>query len=1136
MRSLLKSILLSLLPLTASAQYAQESVLASGDWYQICVGESGIYRINPNLLGQLGIDAANISPGEIHLFGARGGMLPEAVSASRPDDLQAIPLGRADNGDANFSANEFLYFYAEGANQIIANAQKKSLSHQKNIYADENCYFLVITNKFSQKNIDEININQNPDEVLDRYSDIIWKEDDINNILKSGREWFGDKYSFNTEGNYIFNIPNIVENSVLAVKARVMSTSFGQASTFRFTLNNQAIGDIVVDPVFDGTYNIKGRIASRELTIAGFDPPANGQLNIGLEYERPASNAIGYLDYLSIQCERHLRWEGVSMVFRNFDSPAHDVVAYSLANATSQLKAWDITNPFAVREMTTTIDGARLRFRSEGQTLKTFVVFDPAAAAQPRVVGSVPNQNLHGLLTPPDLIIITPALFAEQANRLASFRRNFDGLKVTVVDIEQIYREFSSGKQDLVAIRDFLRMIYRRHTDQDQLRYVLLFGDASYDYKNRAPINTNFIPVYESDESLHPIYSYSSDDYIGMLDDGEGIWGINDADDMEVGIGRIPFATPEEAKTVVDKLIHYSQSASSLGNWRQQLVFVADDGDGNLHQTQADQLAEMVDTTYGSFKNAKLYVDAFPQVNLDANTKKAPQLRQRLNDFVQNGSLIINFTGHGAESGWTSEGILDVASVSGWDNLDNMPLLVTATCEFGRYDDPLRRSAAELSLLHDRGGAIALLTTTRPVFANSNFVVNSAFYKAVFEPLPSGEMPRLGDVFRRTKNNSILRDNNRNFTLLGDPSMRLAYPKAQIRVNRIATDEAGETDTLRALNLVTLEGQIEENGQLDATFEGTLYATLFDKPVISRTLGDENPVMEFEERKQVLFRGRASVTDGRFSFQFVIPKDISYPFGEGRLNLYAMPNQGLKDAGGYADQIVIGGSATQFVPDNAPPQISVFLDGLSFENGDVVNASPRLIIRLSDESGINTTGIGVDHDIKATFLSVDREALILNEFYTTDQDDFTSGTAEYQFSSETPFPPGVHRMRITAWDIHNNPAQAEVTFRVLGQQEAYVDQVVLYPNPASESLTFDFCHNQAGERMAAELTIFNALGQQVRQFAYQFNNAERCISLPVVFSQGNQNPLLPGIYFYHMKLSGIHLEDSHRVTGQFVIE
>ena len=610
-----------------------------------------------------------------------------------------------------------------------------------------------------------------------------------------------------------------------------------------------------------------------------------------------------------------------------------------------------------------------INFGSKTYELKEFVAFSKTESnIIPANIESIANQNLTAN-TDAEFIIVTHPDFYNEAVRLANFRMQNDGITSKVVRLNQIYNEFSSGRQDPTAIRNYAKYLY----DNGNIKYLLLFGRGSYDYKNVINNNTNFVPVYESKNSLHPLDSYTSDDYYGFMEDEEGQWleenGGNHT--MDIGIGRLPVTTVEIAKGVVDKIINYSSNPSTIGDWRNDVVLVADDGDFNLHQRQADELSVFIDTTFTAFNPNKFYLDAFPQI-AKASGESAPAASKALDETVENGALIVNFTGHGGENGWMQEQVLDVVQIEKWDNINRLPLFVTATCEFGRHDDPRRISGGELVVTSAKGGGIAIVSTCRPVSSSSNFALNKAFYEVVYSK-ENGEYLRLGDIFRLTKNAStnlatdFNKVGNRNFSLLGDPTTRLSYPKKEIVITAI-NDDISKQDTLKALSQIKLSGEIRSaNNQPDTQFNGEVSFVIYDKKIAKTTLGNESAPFSYMTNENAIFRGSSSVTNGQFTLDFIVPKSISYDVGNGKINLYAFDYNSKDDANGSDIKLKIGSSDNSSTNNDVTgPEIKLFIGDSLNSNLNQVSHNTFLFAKLSDESGINISSFGTGNSIIAT--------------------------------------------------------------------------------------------------------------------------------------------------------------------------
>jgi hypothetical protein len=582
--------------------------------------------------------------------------------------------------------------------------------------------------------------------------------------------------------------------------------------------------------------------------------------------------------------------------------------------------------------------------------------------------------------------------------------------------------------------------------------------------------------------------SHSSDDYFGFFEASEGDWTETSLGDhtLEIGIGRLPVKTTDEAKAVVDKLIAYANKQSNLGSWRNQVVFVADDGDVNIHQLDADVLAESIRTNHQAFNVSKLFLDAFEQVSTP-NGELAPSLQEAVTQNVEKGALIVNYTGHGGEIGWAEEKLLNIPQINDWANYDNLPLFVTATCEFGRYDDPLRVSGAEYVLLNAKGGGVGLITTTRPVYSSTNFLLSKAFYAEVFKPI-NGEMPRLGDLMIKTKNNSLNGAINRNFALLGDPSLRLAYPKHKVEVTKITNANTGQViDTVSALDKITVEGEIRNfQDNLLNGFEGVLDITIFDKAQDVTTLGTESSRITFKAQNNKIYVGKASVKAGKFSFTFIVPKDINYQFGKGKWSFYAQANDGISDAQGAKTDVIIGGTSQSISPDNTPPAITLFMNDETFVNGGAVQPSATLIAKLSDDNGLNIAQTGVGHEMTATLDGDLENPWILNDFYEGNLDTYQSGVIRYPVRN---LAKGNHTVVVKVWDTHNNSSEASIDFVVTDNAVMAINQVMNYPNPFRTSTTFRFDHNRAGEALEVTVEIVNRNGQKVKQLTYTTNQA-----------------------------------------------
>lgn len=1084
--------------------------LAQGPIYKLAIPQTGIYRIDYAFLEAIGIPIRQIDPRQLQIFSAQGGMLPQANRQPRPS-LAELPIFVHGEADGRFDPQDYLLFYAEGADKITADLSTGTIRHQKNLYDNWNYCFLIVGNH-KGKRINQQEVIAQEGRLITTFEDFYYHEKDEFNLLNSGRQWFGERFEVINEHTIRFPAAGWVSNTPVQIRSAVMAQASSETS-FSWELNGQELGSRRISPVPAGTYMRRGNIAQATFQFTPTSGPVN-EFAVRIRYNKAGNpQAFGHLDYVTIQFRRQLQFYQNPTFFRSFAAAQSPVATFRIASAPADLQVWEVTDLFHPELIATKFSNHEVFFNAANPQglLRQYVAFRPAGLPTPRFVARINPQNLKQRTVNPELVIITAPAFLAQANRLADFRRRHDRLAVEVVTTEQIYNEFSSGRQDVTALRDFARWRYQQ--PQSRLKYLLLFGDASYDYKDRTGSNTNFVPIYQSYESLHPVFSFSSDDFFGFFDEEEGEWeeDFHQMDDMEIGIGRLPVKSLREAAAIVDKLIHYSQS-NTLGQWRNRTIFIADNGDFNIHLIDSEQLANQVQKLNPSMQLQKIYVDAFPQVATPTG-RRSPAARQALYRHMQEGALIINYIGHGSETGWASEAILDVVQINSLTNYDCLPLMVTATCEFGRYDNPFLTSGAEFALLNPNGGAIALLTATRPVFSSTNFILNRAFYEAVFTPI-ANQMPRLGDIQRYTKNKSINGVINRNFALLGDPSMQLAYPQQQIAFTI-------QPDTLQALARVNISGQILKTGALDVHFNGKLHLEVFEKEFELFTLGSEDPPAAYKDYPVVLFRGEATVEQGRFSVSFIVPKNINYTFGQGRIVAYAWDSQQRTDAAG-ACQVLVGGTAPHFAVDTTPPRIRLYMDHEHFRHGGTTAKNTELLAFFEDESGINISSGAIGQDIVATLDG--EQTFVLNSFYRAASDDFRKGSLRFPLKN---LAKGVHRLHLRAWDVHNNAAEAELHFVVV-EEPFQINYLTVFPQPytaENSMLCWRFQHNRLGADLTITVALYDLTGKLIAQQQAEFYST-RTQLIEVALEQEQAQALLAagGLYLYRIAVES-RLED-----------
>lgn len=1093
------------------------SVLAEGDWYRFAVVKSGIYKIDADALKEAGIDLNSIDPQNIGIFGYGGGMLPQANSAERPIDLPELAIQVSGEEDGRFDSGDFIVFYAEGPDKVFYNDLDNSFSVQKNLYADSAFYFLTIRNtKGKRAEVSENLGTQSP--VINHFDDYIHHEKESYNILSSGREWYGERFSSGRTETFSFEIPHLQANSEVRIFSSVMS-SYTAPGTYELKANNNLLGTIATDAIpkvdFNTGQNLYAIKGHESQGWFAFDVASlnNNKLDISLSFSGTGGTGYAYLNALLIHSKRSLQYHGQSYIFQTIASLSQPNATFQIQNKqANNVHIWNVTDPCNAQIQAFEESGEVLKFGASTSTLGRYAIFDTKNLPHPSFIGTVPNQNIRNALNA-DMLIISPPEFMAAAKKLADFREQHDNLKVTVVSPAQIYNEFSSGRQDVTAIRDYAKHLY----DHGKLKYLLLMGKSSYAYKDHMVIaNTNFVPTYQSFNSLHPVETYSSDDFFGFMEAHEGGWaeGENaEEHDLEIGIGRLPVKTLAEAQVVVDKLINYSDNEATYGPWRNEVAFVADDGDANIHQRDSDRLAEKIDTTFTDYHINKIYLGAYPQ---QGNSSVATQ--QAISDAIKKGALVVNYNGHGNESIWAEEKILTLDMINQWENYDKLPLFVIATCEFGKYDDPYQVSGGEQLLLSPKGGAMGLVATSRPVYSNTNFLLNNALYDVIFNKTEAGGL-RLGEIVKTTKNNSVSGWRNRNFTLLGDPSMQLAIPQKSISINDIYTEAPQAAfDTLKALSKVHIHGYVSNHdGSRAVGFNGVAHLAIYDKPLTSSTLSANGPIMAYKEQNNMLFKGKATVKEGRFQIELMVPKNIDYAYGNGKLQLYALDQERLEDAHlGHVD-IVIGGSATAPPEDTTPPQINLYMDDLSFEPGGLTGSNTLLLAHLRDESGINIAHGSLGQNIVATLNN--STEFILNDFFESELDTYKEGWVSYPISD---LPDGHYTLRLKAWDIYSNSSQQYLNFIVVSNAKLALQNVLNYPNPFEEETRFSFDHNRAGDNLEITVAIYSSEGKLINTIQTITNNSNAMIeSIVWDGTDRSGNKISNGVYLYKVTVRSL---------------
>ncbi len=1111
------------------------SELSEGTIYKIGVSATGMHQMTFDFLkDEVGMNIESIDPRQIRLLGAGGGVLPEVVATERVDDLKEIPILVTGESDGSFDSSDKIIFFAEGVDEWSYDTSAEQFTHKKNIYDTQNYYFIKIDGTNGQRISSQSSISTT-DYTSTAFDDMIHYEEDRVNLLHdyalgqgSGQEWYGDLLEVVREQTYdVFNFPNIINSEPAIIKSRLVGRSEA-SSRMKTFVNGMEFTSGNISFVDTGESE---SVHAYEGEINDTFTPSSDNLPVTIRYEENSTASRGWVDYVEVQARRTLRMVDNELMFRDVKSTAYSSTTFVLDNVNANTLVWDVTNPLFPIQLEGNVSQNQLAFGVETNVLKEFIAFQNNIEYPiPTSVGEIPNQNLHGL-DDMDMILIYPSIFENEATQLAQHRKDHSGLDVEMVLVDDIYNEFSSGRLDPTAIRDFLKMLHDR---SPKLKYVLLFGDGSFDAREIYTFESksNHIPVYETVQSLAPIKAFPSDDYFVLLSDNEG---INLAGSVDLAVGRLPVKTNAEAQGVVNKIIKYDTNPKMQGDWRNRLLFIADDEDDDRHMRDSDGIAEYVDTTYNQFNVDKIYLDAYRQVSTPGG-EKYPEVTEAINKAMFQGVLVMNYLGHGGSKGWTQERVLNLQDIEGWSNTDHNPLLVTATCSFSGYDDPAFTTAGERTLIRENGGSIGLFTTVRAVFSTSNERLTRAAFEQLFVPNEDGIYPALGEILRLAKNtntSSGFTENSRKFTLLGDPSMNLALPRYNVATTSINDNvvTAVSSDTLRALQRVTITGHVEDdNGTIISDFNGQVFPTIFDKEITIKTLGQDEGSNEvsFTIQENIIFKGAASVVDGTFEFTFVVPKDINYTFGNGKISYYAQ--DGERDANGSYENIVIGGTDEDITNDDEGPLVEVFMNNEDFVFGGITDENPVLFVKLEDDNGINVAGNSVGHDLTGILDEDSQNTYLLNDFYEAELDDYTKGVVRFPlFDIE----PGRHSIRVKAWDVSNNSSEGSTEFVVAESAVAALEQVLNYPNPFSTNTNFQFEHNLSDQVLNVDIRIYSITGVLVKTIEEQLpSDGFRVKAIQWDGRGDNGDDLARGIYVYKVKLgSGVEGSDNFIVES-----
>jgi hypothetical protein len=1068
------------------------SILASGNWYRFKVSKTGVNRISRTFLSSLGADVNSIDPAQIKIYGHGGTSLPMLNSAEQFYDAPEVAITVTGAADGRFDNNDQILFYGIATDSHYVQENDSFI----NPYTNDSYYYITVGGPIGKRILPFVQPTGVPAMTYDYFYTKQHHEIDERNIASIGRIWYGERFDFEPEQTFEFEFENVL--SALPARIRIATGAVADNDTsMSFLINGQSIGSSSLNGI--GGQNINA--ASRAILLNTSTAITANNVTIDVSYNNFGNpGASGYLDYISLEVPQSLTGVGEQFMFSvpNAASQA-GVVQYQFTNATDINEIWDITDPYNVRKISNSAQSSNFSFVANGGEAKEYLAVDNSDYYNVVAISNsrVANQNLKGTIFNDrsgnfkdiDYLIVTPQILLSEAQRLANYHITESNLNTKVVTLQEIYNEFSEGRQDISAIRNFVRYIYdNASSPANRIQYLNLFGDASYDYKDRIRIRDNMVPSFLSVNSTSLTDSFCTDDFFAFMDDGEGDVSANNL--MDLAVGRMIVSDIQEAREMVDKVISYT-AEPAFSKWRNNITLIGDDVDilsDKILQENVNDLGDEIFLNRPDYNINKILLDSYQQFST-AGGPKYPDAVNDIRDAFEQGSLVINYFGHGNEDGLAREFVITQSLVENLRNPNTLPLFITVTCEFTRYDNPLRVSGGELTYLNPKGGAIATVATNRLIFVNVGASLNNTLDQYLFgydnvEPVSMAEALRLAKTDPRLQTQPT----RRVIAFVGDPALKLASPKPRVVLNTVnGNPVATNTDVLRALDRVTLGGEVQTlSGARINDYNGSLFVTVYDKNINRETLANDNirdtnttgdplVVLAFTQLGEALFRGQATVSNGVFEFDFIMPRDTQIPIGAGRVSFYAKRSNLPEDQNGYSQDIQIGGINRNAPADDIGPEVELFMNDTNFVSGGITDSDPFLLAFLIDDNGINTSS-GIGHDITGILDGDETNPFILNDYYEANEDDFTKGKVYFPLRD---IEPGLHTLKITAWDTYNNSAMNEIQFVVSESDGVELTRVLNYPNPFTSYTEFWFNHNRPFEPLDVQVQVMTISGKVV---------------------------------------------------------
>ena len=1092
--------------------YTNQSVLNTGKFVKISVKETGVHSISYETLKEWGLQPENVA-----ILGYGGALLSEDFRQHHWDDLPSVPFYMHKGSDGVFNSGDNVLFYAQGPTSWQVNAQGKWY-HTQNVYSDYGYYFVtdqLHLQKLIEKNVTSYDTNSMIE--VDWYTSLCVHEKDSINLIDpngqfgGGREFYGEFFNTrNKSGSFSFELNN-VRTDLLATCVVDLAAFSGEITPIQI-LYAGSTASAKIKAVSVADYHTKAEIAKVEMSV---QPTSTTTQSVRIQFKGTNSAAMAYLNYIEMNVPCSLTMVGDELAIVNTEYlGSTKSIRYLMQCADPNIQIWRVTNGVDIELMPASYTDGMLTWVGSNESAERYVAVNVEASnwKKPTKVGMVANQNLHALENI-DYVIICPEAFKEPAIRLAQKHEDIDHLTWAVVTDEQVYNEFSSGTPDATAYRWVMKMLYDRASEDVTRRpkNLLLMGDGTYDNRKRRSASGNKILLtYQAKNSTSETMAYATDDYFGFLTDNAGIYQgeFNDVRGvMNIGVGRLPVNTVAEAEAVVNKLCVYMED-QVLGKWKSQILFLADDGDHGLHVQTADGGAERLRKKNKDFIVNKIYLDAHTQ-EVSAAGESYPLAKNQFDNLMKNGVLFMDYSGHGGYNNITNELFMKTADIQKMNNV-NQGFWFLATCSFSHFDGGVT-SAGEMAVINPDGGAIGVLSACRTVYATQNTVLNRNLCDTLFgHKTPFDYNMTIGEATSVAKNRTGYDSNKMAYVLLGDPAIKLNYP-TDLQVKTLVA-----IDTVHALSVQAMKGYIQTPDKDTATwFNGKLDVTIFDKMQQITTRDNDETVeanktkITYNDYPNVLFSGQADVVDGKFEFSFMVPKDIRYNYGNGRVVYYAYDPETREEAVGHYEDFVIGGSSSLIAKDTMGPDLNIYLNTPAFQSGDETYEFPHFYADIYDENGINTVGTGIGHDLLLVVDADPKQTYVLNNYFNASNNSYQSGLVSYKMAEQTE---GLHTLTFRAWDLYNNSSTASLNFQVVKGLDPKIHSISTYPNPVASTGVMNVIvqYDQPDDVLETTLYVYDISGQLIHT---QLQKDTEGIALNL-----NKLSINPGVYVYQVKI------------------